>query len=344
MNIKVLDCTLRDGGYVNNWMFPKSFTKDVVNSLANSSIDIVEIGYLVGPDSSRNVFGTVFSDITHAEEIINKTKKHKTEYALMLDVAQITIADIPKYNGGAIKNIRLVFYKHQVNDAKKYAEKIIENGFKLFLQPMVTIDYDDTQLADLIEKIGKDCTAISIVDSFGNLFNDDLYRLIDIIGVNTNSDVSIGFHSHNNAQLSIQLSINFIEYLSNRYPHRDLIIDSSLFGIGRGAGNLQTEVICNFLNKFYKTDKYDVINLIATSEEKIIPLGLNKSAWGFNPHHFITSYFGVHPNYARFAFKVNPAINIREFIDFISTIESFDKYKCTLDKTAKLYSNFSNGP
>src|SRR5699024_4633557 len=181
------------------------------------------------------------------------------------------------------------------------------------------------ELSGLSNKIMPDC--IYIVDTNGSMFRGDLKRDFEIMDENLDDRIKIGFHSHNNLQLAFSLTIDFIEMANNR--KRDIIIDSTLFGMGRGAGNLNTELIAEYLNKFYfKNYDLDIINKLITNE---ILKFKETTDWGYNIPYLLSGTFNIHSRYAKYLtekYEINPK-TLREVFAIIKKGETsgFSKEK-----------------
>ncbi len=171
------------------------------------------------------------------------------------------------------------------------AEKVKSKGYKVFLQVSNTVDYTEKELEKLCKRvnfIGAD--SIYIVDSFGSMFPEDLDRIIDIYDELVNKNTEIGFHSHNNIQLSFGLSIQFINRLKKE---RSIIVDSSLCGIGRGAGNTQTELLLEYLKK--QGEEFNTETVWHAVESYVEPL-YKKYNWQYTPKNGFKGLKGLHPN------------------------------------------------
>lgn len=287
MNIEILDCTLRDGGYVNNWNFSANDIKGISKHLNIGNIEKIELGYITGKERER---GTLFNSLSRVSEIeIPNYKK-----ILMINYGELEEENIPE-NKEKIFGIRVVFRKDDMKKALEYSLNLKIKGYNIFLQPMQTISYKDNELLELIEKANEiNPYALYIVDSFGEMRKEDLLRVVSIYSHNLKKNIKIGFHSHNNLQLSFALGIEFL----NCNMEQGKIIDSSIYGMGRGAGNLNTELIAEYMNKYfekhYKIENF--LNIMDLYLEKIY----QKEKWGYNLGHFISAKLGCHPNYASY--------------------------------------------
>ena len=282
MGIKVLDCTLRDGAYVVNSFFGAECIKNIIETLSSAGVDIIECGWL---KETENGAGFVnYDTVSDAEKYIPLSKK--TDTALMFDYGRYDIGKLAHSN--TVDIIRIAFHKQNLDEISFTAEQVKAKGFKVFLQPSNIKEYNDKDIEKLCRRtnyIGVD--ASYIVDSFGSMFPEDLDRIMPIFDELVDKDIEIGFHSHNNIQLSFALSIQFINYMK-----RNIIVDSTLCGIGRGAGNTKTELLLDYLNR--KEPMYNLDAIWQGIEKNILPL-YNKYNWEYTPQRGFRGICGIHP-------------------------------------------------
>ena len=280
MGIKVLDCTLRDGAYVVNSNFGQERISGIIHFLIAAGIDIVECGWL------RDCIHTSESVFYNQPQELNGNNQG---YALMFDYGKYDINNLNLRSNIGI--IRIAFYKEDLDKISFTAEKIKSKGYKIFLQASNTIDYSDTELEKLCKRanfIGAD--SLYIVDSFGSMFPEDLDKIINIYSELVDKNIEIGFHSHNNIQLSFGLGIQFINKLRKE---RDIIIDSSLCGIGRGAGNIQTELLLEYLKK--QGEEYNT-SIIWQGIKTYIESLYKEYNWSYTPQKGYKGINCIHPN------------------------------------------------
>ena len=292
MSVELLDCTLRDGTYINDGIFGFDTIKKIISSLSDSNLDIIELGWLKNVVFDKEK--TIFSKISDIEQFL--PEKKKTKYSLMLYDNEYDLGQIP-LNSGMIDIIREIFHKDNYKDAIKRSEIIKDSQYGLFYQAVNTNEYNNRdlmELSGLANRIMPDC--IYIVDTHGSMFKEDLKRVFEILDENLDDKIKIGFHSHNNLQLSFALTIEFIEMAKK--TKRNIIVDSSLFGMGRGAGNLNTELICEYLNKFYfKNYDTNIINEIL--EDEILKFK-KLYEWGYNVNYLLSGSYNIHSRYAKY--------------------------------------------
>ncbi|MEH7612543.1 aldolase catalytic domain-containing protein [Gottfriedia acidiceleris] len=293
-NIKLLDCTLRDGGYINNWNFGKRTVKKVVEKLTQSNIDIIECGFL--RDVVYDNDTTIFNDIENIKELI-QPKNKDTIYVAMIDQPFISNDKIKVYDGTSIDGIRLTFHDNEkeIAEALEYGKMLIEKGYKVFIQPVGTTSYTDANLLALIEKVNElKPYAFYLVDTLGIMYKNNLLRMYHLLDRNLDKTINIGFHSHNN----LQLSFSNAQELLTLHTKRNIIVDSSVFGMGRGAGNLCTELISEYINENID-EKYKIVPLLEIVDEHLGRF-FNEPKWGYSVPYFIAAINNCHPSYASY--------------------------------------------
>lgn len=329
----ILECTLRDGGYITGWHFEKKMMADTVRKLIEANLDFVEVGYLNHKPYEENTFQ--FNNIEQISEILpSKKERENTVIIAMADVQQFLPEDLTPFSGKSIDGIRVVFYKHQIEEALKMCEAVSKNGYKLFVQPMVTIDYTVDEYASLIARVkALKPYAVSIVDSFGYMIKSDFRNYFKILDNLLPPETIIGFHSHNNMNLAFITAQDILEYQTTKR----LVIDSSLYGMGRGAGNLNTELICNYYNKLFG-NKYNINKILSLISDYIMPIN-QKTKWGYSPYMFITGLYHYHPNFACYLLD-EYEVSVSEFSKFLLTIPEDMKTKCKKPYVLEMYKKF----
>lgn len=329
-NIHVLDCTLRDGGYVNNWEFGEKNIKRIAERLCDSAIEYIECGFLSETKSSSKQ-QSIFQSIQNANEIFSDCSHHT---ALMVNCGEVKAENIPLYDGGKVSLIRIAFHKHQKEEAQDLCSNLKYKGYSVFFQPMVTMSYSDQELLDLIQWANNnEPDAFYIVDSFGTMRKNDVMRFFYLIDNNLNPEIKIGFHSHNN----LQLSFSNAQELMMMNSKRDIIIDSSVFGMGRGAGNLCTELLTQFINENIEK-KYDLIPILEIMDEYIMPI-YSTRPWGYSAPYYIAAINNCHPNYATFLMN-KQTLCIRDINTIIKSIPEESKRLYNVDLISELYRNY----
>ena len=294
MNIKILDCTLRDGGYINNWDFGKNLAKKMLVSLDKAGIEFNEIGFL--QDTQYNPERTLFNEISQINNILPDNINLKTKIVAMIIYGKFDEKKIiPKDSNIKLDAIRVTFKKDENNTVFSYLNKIKKCGYKLFINPTNVESYSDKELLTILDKVNKiQPYGFSIVDTNGVLKERDIIRLTYFIDNNLSNDIALCFHSHNNLQLSFSNAQCLMKICNNR----ELIIDSTVFGMGRGAGNLCTELITQYINDNYN-GHYDIVPILKIIDEQINPI-FSQTPWGYSVPYYLAATNHCHPNYAKY--------------------------------------------
>ena len=324
-SVKVLDVTLRDGGCVIDFNFGQNYMEQILDALEKSGVEIIELGYLdsqKGSESER----TQFSNERVISQNFLKSKKKGITYVAMFDYGKFDPASLSPCTSDKIDGIRLAFHKKDRFAMVAAAREILRKGYKLYIQPMVVMRYSDQELLDLINTVNtqlKEAEAFYIVDSFGEMRENDLNRVVHLVDHNLDPGIALGFHSHNNIQLSYANAISFLKCNSSR----ELLVDSSILGMGKGAGNLSTEIFMEHLNLYYKK-RYSLIPLLEVID-KVINTLRAESYWGYSIEYYLSSINHCTPSYAGHFYKKHmlPVEQVSELLGMISEDKkiSFDK-------------------
>ena len=340
--IKLLDCTLRDGGYVNDWKFGKSAIKDIKENLELSGVEIIELGFIKNEPKNKN--RTVFNNIDDVKKLINK-KVQNRQYAVMAEVINPLPLDmLAPYDKDAPEIIRVIVWKRMLKEGFEYCKGIVEKGYKLCIQPARVSQYSDDEFVEMIKMFNKlNPMAVYIVDSWGTMYKDDLLHYLKLADENLKKDISVGCHGHNNMMQAFDVACAFCE----QNLKRDLIIDSSVYGIGRGAGNLNTELFAKWADE--KLNKNYDIEPLFKIYDKYIKKIYKREKWGYSIPYLITAKYNANPNFA--AYYEKKRLNNKIIEKCISTItkeervifkkEIADKYMAKIIKKKKVNTIFS---
>ena len=321
-SLKVLDCTLRDGGYCNQWKFGQDNISRIINGLDEANIDIIECGFITNK-VTYNMDASKFTSIEQFKYFLPSNKNGKL-FVSMMNYGEFSIDDLPEYDGSSIDGVRIAFHKKNRYEALKLCEAINAKGYKTFIQPMVSVTYTDIEFIEMINIVNKfKPYAFYIVDSFGMMKNKDLLRLYYMVENNLDESIRIGFHSHNNMQLAYSNALSLI----NNQTNRELIIDSSIYGMGRGAGNLNTELFVEYLNDNYEKE-YKIKPLLRIIDE-ILNQFYHENYWGYSLPNYLSAKHNAHPNYAGYLSDKNTLTfeNIDEIFEMMPSEKKveFDK-------------------
>lgn len=301
--IKLLDCTLRDGGYINDWNFGKAPIIDIIEKLEKTNIDILEIGFL--KDEPYNCDRTVFNNMEQISALI-PNKKLGIDYAAMIEVVNpIPLEMLAKRSEDSVDIIRVIIWKTKRNekgevvDALKegfeYCKGIVGRGYKLCVQPARVDQYSDAEFIDMVNMFQVlNPLAIYVVDSWGTQNTGQIMHYVDLADKNLASGIAIGYHGHNNLMQAFGTAAVFADAKIDR----DIIVDASIYGIGRGAGNLNLELFAKFLNDCMDKS-YKLIPMIDIYDQYIKNI-FAKSEWGYSIPYFLTAQYNCNPSYGEY--------------------------------------------
>lgn len=294
-DIKLLDCTLRDGAHLNNGYFGRKAIEQTIIDLVEANVDIIEVGFF--DNDEHDVDYSYFSSIAEVKEILPK-EKGNSKFSLMadfVDVSQIEPCD------GTVEFFRLSFKRNRLDWALNAAQILMDKGYKCFINPVNCNVYTDEQYLEVLRKVNKlHPYGFSIVDTFGVMRKPNLSRLYYLAENNLDFDIAIGIHLHENLGLAYSLAQHFLEIAN---PVRKISIDGSLLGMGRVPGNLCIEQIMDHLNlqygKNYSTEPaYDAIDDFIAPIKREIP-------WGYSIPYALSGKYGLHRTYAEFLIGKN---------------------------------------
>ena len=203
-SLKVLDVTLRDGGCVNNFNFGQTYMEKILSAQEASGVEMIELGYIDEKNGSVSGRTQYISEEVIPESILQH-KKSGVTYLAMMDYGKFNIDKLHSRTTNGIDGIRMAFHKKNYRDMIPLGKKIIEKGYQFYIQPMITLRYSDSELLELIELVNQelpDASGFYIVDSFGEMRPNDMDRMLNLVDHNLISTMTLGFHSHNNLQLS----------------------------------------------------------------------------------------------------------------------------------------------
>lgn len=282
-NIQILDCTLRDGGLgledaekndLSHVRFAENDSRMIAGYLADSAIDIIELGAIEITSDNRTGF-CIYKNIEDISKQMPLKKKQNQMFAALYRGPDTPIEDIPEWNSSLCEAVRVIIRYSELQKSLDFCAALSTKGYKVFVQPMLTMRYTKEEIKLLIEKSNEmNAYALYFVDSYGYMENKDVVDLYNVYDEGLKPQIKIGFHAHNNMNLAFSNVQTFIDMNSAR----DIIIDSCVMGMGQGAGNLQTELIIGYLNKV--DNKYNFSEVLNACE--IIEKYYTDALWGYS--------------------------------------------------------------
>lgn len=317
MHAKVLDCTLRDGAYLIDKNFGEMNIKGIVAGLVESNMDFIEIGFL--QDDGFCEGKTVFFDSQDAKKYIPKNKKN-SQFAVLADFSRYTIFNLDENKGDSFDAVRECFFKKERYEALETCRVIKEKGYKSFVQPVDILGYTDAEILELIDKVNEiEPYCLSIVDTFGSMYAEDLRRLFTLIHHNLIPSCKIGFHSHNNMQLSNALTQEFLQISRGI---REVVVDTTLCGMGRGAGNTPTELVVQYMIS-HLGYPYNIDAILDTIDNYIENIK-TRCEWGYTIPFFIAGAHTSHVNNIAYLQKKN-GVRSKDIQYILNSIDGFER-------------------
>lgn len=330
--VSLLDCTLRDGGYVNDWRFGEETIRGFGRKIAQTGIEMFEVGFIKGDNYDKDC--SVFPDIESISPMI-QPKAETMIYVGMLDMsAPIPLERLVPCDGTSIDGIRVIFKKDKIEEAYIYCQKIMELGYMLFVNFVGTDLYTDKEFIEAIERFNSlHPYAMTIVDTFGLIKRKQFLRLAYLADNNMNEGIALCYHAHNN----LQQAFGNAEALVELNLKRDICIDACVFGMGRGAGNLNLELFAEYMNENYDTH-YRIEPMLEIMDEYLNDIYKTKS-WGYSLPFYLSANAGCHPNYAIYL-EEKDSLTVRSFNELLRSISKEDKVKFSKGKAEQYYREY----
>lgn len=331
---KLLDCTLRDGAYLIDKKFGDASINGIINGLLNTGIDLIEIGFLQNEGFGEGK--TVFKNSKDAEKYVPENK-NGTLFTVLADYSRYSVENLDEYTGKSFDAVRACFFKKERYDVIDFCKEIKRKGYKIFIQPVDILGYSDIELIEFIEMINTlEPYCLSIVDTFGSMYVEDLRRVYEIINHNLIPNCKIGFHSHNNMQMSSALSQ---EFLRMTFGKRNVVVDATISGMGRGAGNTPTELIVQYMVSKLGYN-YDIDALLDVIDEYMDNIR-SRCSWGYSTNYFIAGAYGAHVNNIAYLSKKN-SIRYKDIRYILNKVGAIPRKRYDYDLLEKTYVDYLN--
>ncbi len=322
-DIKLLDCTLRDGGYVNDWEFGRDNIVNIFERLVSAGVDIIEVGFL----DERRPFDpnrSIFPDTESANKIYGRLDKGNAMVVAMIDYGTCGIEHLQPASETCLDGIRVIFKNFKKEKAIAFCKEVKALGYKVFAQAVSITSYTDRELLDLVDLVNDlEPEALSIVDTYGLMHEDHVQHYFELMDYNLKPGIKIGYHAHNNFQLAYSNSIELL-----RVPtRRTIVIDGSLHGMGKSAGNLPIELMSMYLNGNYGKS-FDISQLLEAIDMNIMPF-YRKTPWGYKMFYYIAASHQCHPNYVDWLMN-KQTLSLSQITEILNMLQ--DEKKLLYDK------------
>jgi len=303
--IKVLDCTVRDGGLINNHDFDCRFVREVYRTLSEAGVDYMEIGYKNSKEMfSASEYGVwKFCDDDVISRVIEGIPSH-TKISVMVDIGRVNPDDVKPKKESPVDMIRVAAYVKEIDKAIAMVNQFHDKGYETTINIMAISRDQGTELDEALVQIEAESRVdvVYIVDSFGALYQEPVEFLVKKFK-NILKTREVGFHGHNNQQLAFGNTIEAVIHNAN-------YLDATVYGIGRAAGNCPLELLLGFL----KNPKFDIRPVLDLISKEFIPLS-EKIEWGYIIPYAIAGMRNEHPRAAMALRKSAKKEDYREFYE-----------------------------
>ena len=319
--IKILDCTFRDGGYYNQWDFDYCLAQKYILSIENSSVDIIELGFRNFP---QDIFLGAFAYTT--DKYIDKLEiDNSVIVGVMIDAASIINSKMSVNRAihslfqskekSRVDLVRIATHFDTISECESMVQELTELGYQVGLNLMQSNNKSTRELRE-VAKIIQSWNRVNVLyfaDSLGSMSNNDVVEVISALKTEWNGE--LGFHAHNNKGLAIS---NSLVSINNGVTW----IDSTILGMGRGAGNAQTENLLLELVSNHQMNYYpDALFELVLSDFALL---YNKYQWGYSLLYSLAAMNNIHPTYIQEMLSYNTYSNreILQAINFMSSVDS----------------------
>ena len=302
--VKVIDCTIRDGGLMNNWDFSLETVRAIYHANLEAEVDIMEMGYRV----SQKVFKPEdhgswrFCD----EEILRQVVTEKTDsmkIAVMADIGRCYKENFIPKKDSVIDIVRLACYVHQIDEAIDLSEHLNILGYSTFFNIMAVSASEPEVVKECLHKVNKTgAEGVYLSDTFGSFVPQDIRERMDFYRENC-PDLKMGFHGHNNIQMALANSLTAMEEGVD-------YIDASYYGMGRGAGNTPLELLLPLI----RTENHNIAAVVKAIQSHIEPMMMNYK-WGYRVPYGVSGLLNQHPREAMAVVSSDKEVCYRAFYE-----------------------------
>ena len=290
-DIKVVDCTIRDGGLVNNFYFDDEFVRNLYTANVAAGVEYMEFGY----KASKEIFDVKefgkwkFCDEQDIRDIVGDNNTD-LKISVMADVGRTDYKkDIIPKTDSVIDMIRIATYINTIPAAIEMIHYCAEMGYETTINIMAVSTAAESELDLALDLLAQsEVGTIYLVDSYGSLYPEQIRRLADkYLKVAEKYGKKVGIHAHNNQQLAFA---NTIEACTIGVSY----LDATMSGMGRGAGNCNMELLLGFL----RNPKYSLNPVLKFLQNQMLPLKKTGLVWGCDVQYMLTGQQNQHPRTA----------------------------------------------
>lgn len=328
--IRLLDCTLRDGGYVNDWAFGTDTIAYLFEREVASGVDFIEAGFL---DERRpyDPDRTIQPDTKSFDRLLSGLPKGRSKVVAMIDYGTCALQNLTAESETVLDGIRVIFKKEKRTEAIRFSKELKSLGYLVFVQAVSITDYEEAELDDLISLVNDlEPYAVSMVDTYGLLDRTGILSLVRTFDGRLKDGIALGYHAHNN----FQLGFSNVSAMLETETDRTLLVDGSLYGMGKSAGNAPIELIAMHLNTRYGK-AYDVREMQEAISTALLDI-YEKTPWGYKLFFYIAASNRCHPDYVSFLMNKR-TLSVTAINEILSEIPEDQKLKKNMKLIEALY-------
>lgn len=331
----LLDCTLRDGGYANDWAFGRDNIINIFERQVSSGVDMIEVGFL---DERRacDPDRTIQPDTQSFSNIFGALDRGNAMTVAMIDYGTCGIEKLQPQQEQWLDGIRVIFKKEKMHQAIDFCKQVKALGYKVFVQAVSITSYNDEELEQLVSLVN-DCVpfAMSMVDTYGLLDAVGIKHICSVIDENLAPDIMLGYHAHNNFQLGYANAVSML----NSGINRRIVVDGSLYGMGKSAGNAPIELIAMYMNQNLGK-RYSITQMQEAIASSILDI-YKKQPWGYTLFYYIAASNNCHPDYVSYLMNKR-TLSVTAINDILQRIPSQDKLGKNMSMIERLYLEYQS--
>ena len=319
--VTLIDCTLRDGGFINDWRFGNQAIKNIFGKLDKAGVDFIEIGYIRN-DAPVDTDRTVFPHTLAVVEMLSSLERGNAKVSVLMDFGECSLENIHPREKTNIDLFRVTFKKHSISDVIPFLKEIHARGYDVAVQPVSVTSYSEDNMLQLIDRLNSlKLSSVAVVDTYGLMHWNETEKYFRLLDKNLAPGINLGYHAHNNFQMGYGNSLMLCTFPTER----NIMIDASLYGMGKSAGNTNLELIAMHLNRT-RNANYDLVSLIEGIDSEITKLR-PEAPWGYSLKYYFAALHACQPNYADFVLERFPISVANEILAKMDTEKKlvFDK-------------------
>lgn len=285
LGVRVLDCTIRDGGCTNAWRFDHALVRKVIDAVARAGVDVVEVGYWTteGVYDRAEMGPWRFCDDADLEQVLGDSG---IKVAVMCDQGRIRKEDLRPASETRVDIVRIATYAADIDSAIDFLHHAQDLGYEVFCNVMAVTTCTPQEVDHFLAALARsNVPNVAIVDSFGAMYPHHLRYLMRKYKNWLRPDQKVGVHLHNNQETAFANTIAAIDEGAD-------FVDATVFGMGRGAGNCPLELLLMYLD----SPQHDVVPVLEVIDD--LAALREKIKWGYHVPYAISGWLNQHPNAA----------------------------------------------